>query len=483
MSEFERQHPIAAVTRLASVLRQNIIPLIILLVYGLSGTEDNYNLIAIGIGIVFAFVYGILSWWYYRFRIVDAEIQIQYGVFVKKKLYLNQQRIQVIDITEGIIQRAFGLVQMEIKTAGSGTERASISAISRERALEIKAQLSSKKIAYSDGEEIQELSNDTEVQATWRLDGKELVYAALTSGSFGLIASIIGGISSQMNQFLNEDNINFVSNILPGLNDILLIVTIVAILILISWVLSFIAVLIQYMDFKVERMDNDIVITRGLFERKHITLPYDRIQAVKVVEGFLRMPFNRAMIYIESAGFQQQKSKSVVVVPLIRKSEIPDFLNTFLAGYHLEEVSLKPPSRAFFRYLRRPVYLPLLITIPLFFFVSNSFAWFIIAIVPLIFLAYRSYHESGVFVGNSLMVVVKRFFNRSTIMVKKPRIQVAEIKKNPFQIRKNLASFDITVASGHTGVTFDVKDLDEDDASQLLKWAVPGFIPRPSDPE
>jgi putative membrane protein len=474
MSDFERQHPVAAVTRLLSTIRANLIPIVVLLFFGLRGSEDNFNLIAILIGVAFALVYGVLSWWQYKFRVVDGELQINYGVFIRKKLYLNRQRIQVIDITEGIIQRFFGLVKMEIKTAGSGTERASISAISRERALELKDLLSRDKKGLSG--EAEDSSEDEKELVFRKIEGRELMIAALTSGSFGIIASIVGGVTSQLNQIINEENVDWIASHLPGFNNVMVIAGIVAVLILISWLLSFFGVLIQYTDFKIEKGDDELIISRGLFERKTVTLPYDRIQAVRIVEGVLRMPINRAMIYIESAGFQQQKSKSVVAMPLISLDEIPDFLSTFLSEYELEKVDVRPPDRAFFRYLRRPLYLPLLIITPLIFFWTAKSAWLYLICLPLIFFAYRSYQENGARIGKDVMIMINRFLNRKTILVRRPRIQAAEMSINPFQARKLLSSFDIKVASGHEGITFQLSDLDKDEAALLLKWAVPGFV-------
>ncbi len=473
MSDFERQHPIAAVTRLLTTLRANLIPILVLLFFGLRGSEDNINLIAILVGVGFALVYGALSWWQYTFRVVDGELQIRYGVFVRKKLYLNRQRIQVIDITEGIIQRFFGLVKMEIKTAGSGTERASISAISRERAMELKELLSRDRRA---GSVEQEEGVSTPKEPVFRkMDGRELMIAAVTSGSFGIIASIVGGITSQLNQIINEENVDWIASHLPGFNNMMVIAGIVLVLIVISWLLSFFGVLIQYTDFKIEKGEDELIISRGLFERKTVTLPYNRIQAVRFVEGVLRMPIKRAMIYIESAGFQEQKSKSVVAMPLIRLQEIPEFLSIFLNEYELKEVEVRPPSRALFRYLRRPLYLPLLIITPLIFIWTVNSAWLLIICLPLIFLAYRSYQENGARTGEDLMVVINRFLNRKTILVRRPRIQAAEMTINPFQARKFLSSFDIKVASGHEGITFKLLDLDKEDAARLLKWSVPGF--------
>ncbi len=45
-----------------------------------------------------------------------GEFRIESGVFVRKKRYIKFDRIHGIDISEGIIQRVFSLVKLNIET-------------------------------------------------------------------------------------------------------------------------------------------------------------------------------------------------------------------------------------------------------------------------------------------------------------------------------------------------------------------------------
>ena len=466
MSEFERQHPIATVTRLATAVKQNLITFIVLFI-GAANTGSNIALYSIVGGVVFSFFYGIFSWWQYKFRVVDGELQIISGVFVKKKLYLSKERIQVIDITEGLIQRMFGLVQMNVKTAGSGTEKASISAITREKAIELQNLLRFDEI---EKDSVSEQEKESVIER--KLEFRELIYAALTSGSFGIIASIMGAISSQLDVFINEENLNYLSTNLPGYTDNVLIIMVVVLFIFFAWVLSFMGVVIQYSDFKIQRKEKELVITRGLFERKQITVPFNRIQAVRIVESFARLPFGRAMIYLESAGFQVDKTKSVIAMPIIKYSDVESFLDEFLDGYRVQDVVVKPPKRALIKYIRRPNY-PLLVAVPAFAILASiEFSWLLLLAIPLGYLGWKGYKENGVYIGEKLLVVKERFFARKTVLINKSRVQVAQVKMNPFQLRKDLATYQVTVASGKEGISFNVMDLEREEAERLIKWPV-----------
>ena len=114
MSEFRRQHPVAAVTQLLAVLRQNFITFLLVIFFGSRNTGEYFWYFFL-FGIVMAAVLGVFSWFRFYYRVIGSELQIKKGIFIRKNIYLSKDRIQVINITEGFIQRLFGLVSVEVK--------------------------------------------------------------------------------------------------------------------------------------------------------------------------------------------------------------------------------------------------------------------------------------------------------------------------------------------------------------------------------
>ncbi len=470
MSEFRRQHPIAAVTQFLTVLRQNIVPIAIFLVVG-SRNTDEYFWYFFVFGVVSTLVLGLFSWLRFTYRVEGDELQINKGVFVRKKLYLTKDRIQVIDITEGLLQRVFGLVKVEVKSAGSGTEGATISAITREEALELRSLLRGDSKPKPEEIEEVEVKEKTEV-LTWRLSGKDLFYAALTSGNFGLIASILGAISGQLDQFITEENLNYLFDHIPGLENASLFVGVLIFIFVISYIFSFIGVIFQYADFKVEKMEKELHITSGLLERKQTTVPFDRIQALRFVEGVFREPFGYGMLYVESAGFQQKNAeRSIVLLPFIKKEKLSSFFREFIEDYEEPETQVKPPKRAFLRYLRRPNYL-LLIAIPIIWWFWEL-GWVLSGfLIPATFLGWLRYNDAVLSFNEHTLKVQYRVLAKRTAFLKKNRAQVSELTINPLQGMKNLATVNVTAASGAGGKVFSLTDIDEEDANFILKWSV-----------
>ncbi|HCD53127.1 MAG TPA: hypothetical protein DEQ34_11805, partial [Balneolaceae bacterium] len=311
MSEFRRQHPVAAVTQLLAVLRQNFITFLLVIFFGSRNTGEYFWYFFL-FGIVMAAVLGVFSWFRFYYRVIGSELQIKKGIFIRKNIYLSKDRIQVINITEGFIQRLFGLVSVEVKTAGSGTENAKINAISRTEAEELRTVLRTTDEPAYVGIEEEEVVIKSKYPFR-SLSAKQLMIAALTSGNFGVIASILGAISGQMDELINQENVEYVMDHVPMVNTGSVWLEFFILLFVVSYLLSIGGVILRFYNFKVEKKEKELHITSGLLERKNITVPFNRIQAIRFVEGVLRQPFGYGMLYVESAGFEQKdQHKSLV---------------------------------------------------------------------------------------------------------------------------------------------------------------------------
>ena len=474
MSDFKRQHPVAAITRVLEGIKQNFITILILLFIGSSNTEGYFVYFLLG-GFAITFISGLFGWWVFRYRVYEDELQIRKGVLVKNNLYLSKDRIQVIDITQGLLQRMFGLVKLEVKTAGGGTETATISAISREEAETLRTELRNKERLNpsDDSADEERVTEDEKVLDTWKLSTRDLVFAAFTSGNFGLIASILGAVSGQLDEFINEETIDYVYNALPGFSDLTLIVGIVVAIIIISWALSFLGVIFSYADFRLEMTAKELIITRGLVERKHITVPFDRIQAVRFVEGIIRQPFGYGMIYVESAGFDQsQKGRSIVLVPFMASENVSTFLHSFLTEYMEPEYDITPPRRSLWRHLRKPSYI-LLPVVPMAWYLME-YGWLSLLLIPVLtYLGWLRYRDAALALGEKVLRIRYRVLSRTTAIIKRNRIQNMDTTQNPFQQRKKLENISVTAASGAGGMSFEISDIDNGDGLRALNWLIP----------
>jgi putative membrane protein len=469
MSEPKRQHIVAAITQLLQTIRQNWITILVLLFVG-SGSDSMFGpLLIIGFAVL-GLIGGFVSWWRFTYQVVEGELRINQGIFVRKNLYLSQDRIQVIDISAGIVQRMFGLVSIEVKTAGSTSKEAKIDAISRDEAERLKQSLRSNDSATGE-EEVAELTP----QKVYHLSYKELLITASTSGNLGIALSIVVGVFSQVDQIIDEERmIAFFESVMPASVGFSLVLSTILFILIISWLLSFFGTLIKYYDFTLTVNDEELHIKRGLFEQKQLTVPFNRIQAIQIKEDLLRQPLGYASVILESAGYggEQQELNSTTLYPLLKRGEVGNFIQEVVPQYHISVQAKRPPKIAIRRYLLRMVWVSLLIIVPAWLFIPYGI-YSLFLIIPALVLGYGQYNDAKIGFSSDdaeTLLLQSRLLSRRTAIVKKYRVQSASTQQNPFQRRLNLVTYSLTVTSGSGGQTFTIRELTETMGAQFLEW-------------
>jgi putative membrane protein len=528
MFEPRRQHPVAAVTGALRSLREMIIPLVIILFVGTGSDSQIINLSVAGVIIVMLFVLGVVRWLRFTYRVEDDELRIEHGLFVRKKKYIPKERIQVIDVRSGVIQRMFGLVSLTVQTAGDNRSGAEINALTKEDAILLRQLLNGETVRHAASPDV--TSSDTETEATsladanagatsqteadteittpgpgsgtadklsddallgrtvlrggtgaeaepidrWVLNPRHLVIAATTAGSFGIALSIIGTLFSQVQQAIDEEEMaEYMERFILSAGQFW--VTVVVGLVVAAWLLSFIGTLIRFYDFRLIRQKQGLVVQSGLFEQKQVTIPYHRIQAIRVVEGILRQPFGYATVYLESAGYGDEAgNRSTIVAPLLRRRDVPDFIRRMLPDFDVEAEAVTPPPRSRFRFIFRGVRpIALFLVLPGLIFLD--LAWYPLLLLPFgAWLGIRRYRDAAAGVYDHTVLIRSRALALTTAIIRKHRLQASELFTNPFQRRLSLASFTVTVASGDGGHPFTAQDLDDGIAGEFLHWAAPG---------
>ncbi len=478
MSEFKRQHPVAAISRVVDLIRGNLITIIIILVFGASGTgTPSFHWVFVAL-MVFLLVAGVAGWWRFVYRVEKGELQIKQGIMVRRNLYLTRDRVQVIDVTAGLVQRLFGLVKVEIKTAGSSSREASLSAITRREADYLTRLLRNNGELQPGMEDIAEKAEgQTQQEQRYALPGKDLLIAASTSGSFGIALSIIATIFSQIEPLLDESAVgDWLIQVLPSEADTFFIVTVILIFVVFAWLMSFFGTLIRYGDFTLTVKKDELVVRRGIFEKKRITVPFNRIQALRIVEGTMRQPLGYAMLHVESAGYgDHQDSGSVVVFPLIKKSRVNDFLEKVIPDYKFTVNSVKPPKRALTRYIIRSSAV-LAIVLMFFYWLLGSPGWIWFFMIPGIFWGWLRHRDAAVSIQPEKMVLQSRVLARTTAVVRRNRAQDATKSASWIQKFRKLANLEVSVASGDQGRSFQVRELEEADAEELLPWITREYV-------
>lgn len=471
MFEPKRIHPVGMILNFVRMIKSYIVPAIIFFFVSSNESFNLYLIVGGSLLILLVMVISILEWWKFTYIIVDGELRIEHGVFVKKKRYIPIERIQTINITAGIIQQIFGLVKVQIETAGSGIEaEGSLTAIKKQEADRIQEeiskykQLSKSSIAGSEQEEvILDLPN-------YKMTIKDLLVAASTSSGIGVIISAVAAFVSQFDEFIPYEKIidrfEFLTNASITLYAILIFIAF-----FIAWILSIIGVLLKYAYFTVVKGEDEIQISRGIFEKRQITIPAKRIQAIQIVQNPLRQLLGYTTIYIESAGGNSgDEGLSTILFPVVPKKNVDQLLSEFLPDFKQNNDLYRLPKRSMLRYVIRKVIPALIVIIPAAYFLQP---WGYLSVILLPIAAwwgYATYKDAGWKYDGSQLNVAFRVISKTHVLVNRNRLQSIKSKTTYFQKRVSLQTFECTIKSGLLGRNFTVKDLEQQDVERIINW-------------
>ncbi|HEY6724231.1 MAG TPA: PH domain-containing protein [Polyangiaceae bacterium] len=464
-----RLHPIAAVITVLRALRSLLPVLLVVLVTG--RMQDSPVLLIGGLALFASLVEGLGGWLRYHYWVTGGELRVERGFFVRQRVAIPAERVQTVDITAGPLQRLFGLVKVEVKTA-AGTQVV-MSAITEEAAERLRSALARQPIPGL------ELAAPPEV-ARFELTPRELLLAASTSGRLGVILSGMGWLYSQVDDFVEQRLFELIGtlNLADSVSGFgpFVIVGIVLITLLIAFLASVIAEVARFGGFSVVRTGDQLVIRRGLLERREVSVALDRIQAIRIVEGLLRQPLGYAAIIVETAGHADERGQSTPLHPFLHRSRWQSLLRELAPGHDVEPEMKRPPRRALSRFLVRPLLTALLAAAII--SISVPFGWLSFGLAlgaPLV--GWLAFRDTAVGVNDQTLLLTRRMLRRTTAIVRRRRIQFSESSSSWLQRRRGLADLTIAVASGTGGKLFNVPELDAELVDELVVWSSPSASP------
>lgn len=484
-------HPVSALINLFKGLKEMLIPFaIVIIANGFTTPKGNIwdylPIIIMAIGFFIFVISGIVKWWTFVYWFEDNELRVKYGLFIKKKRYIPFDRIQSLNYKEGIFHRIFGLVQVMVETAGStdGKPEVVLTAVTKKQAKQIEEVTKRKDKLYSErdfsvlnGEEKDSLLLEqnrliSNSEMIYKITTKDLFLLATTSNSVGVVLAGMIAVLSQFSDLIPYEWLFKELALFMELGFVVVTLTVVVGLI-IAWILSVMITFIHYYDFTIIKEEDRFIVTHGLLEKKRVTIPNNRVQAVKFVENPFRQLIQCVTVVVESAssGFGE-KNQKVTLFPLISKKKMNEPLQKLFPqfNFQLQYPFVQSPAKAkpFFYRLKLIILIPVLIVCSFIFFPYGLLS---ILLIPLVILfGIWQYKTNGFFIQNHQLVLRSRMINRETFFVEKKRIQALQSNQSFFHKRKKVASIQASVMSGMFGATACVYHLEESDVNGILTW-------------
>lgn len=482
--EINRLHPISAIITSTKALKSMIFPLVIIIItngfhFSFNFHSDNFwrtiFLFGIwGVGAILALVSGIVKWRTFVYWFEDGELRVKYGLFVKKKRYIPFERIQSLNYNEGIFHRIFGLVKVQVETAGSKDRKPEVELTAIRKAAADVIELEMRRAKNQVNEQMndeQSLIEEVPVPTIYHMSIRDLLILAITSGGIGVVLSGVAAIISQLSDIIPYEEI---FNELADFAKIgaFLVALAVIVSLIVAWFVSFVITLINYYEYTVRIEDEKLIITKGLIEKKRITLPLNRIQAIRIVENPVRQLFGFATVVVESAGGngEEGKDKKITLFPLIKKQNCLETLEQLFPDINWRPDFIYSPKRARSTFYRIDfVWLIPIIGASSYFL--YPYGLFSLLLIPLtILIGIWQHKATGYMIDGKQLTMRYRVFSRITFFMEKKRIQSIGTTQTYFQKRKKVMTVKATVMSGMTGMTGNVRSLEQQDAETILSW-------------
>ncbi|MBI9035668.1 MAG: PH domain-containing protein [Bacteroidales bacterium] len=446
--------------------------------------KDIFNspwsaLLFIGIPVVLLITHSILYYLNFYFFIKDDEFVIKSGYLNKKTLSIPQERIQNINTKQNLLQQLLGVSSLELDTAGTASHELKIHALEHNHVKELYDYLSLQKeksapISTDQSESTTFIKEKTQNNTILKLSIPDLFRIGISRNHLkaGLVILAFGWqFFDQVTESLDIKQDQYYTdfqNYLLG-SDLLIISSMLIFFLLISIIYSLVDTTLKYFDLRLIKTDHTYRLINGLFNRKDVLIPFNKIQELEWNTNPLMRLLGLFQVKIAQASSAEVNIKHQQIIPGCRNNHI-ESLKKDLFGSNQPDQEKRFHTDNY--YIRRLWlfwgWVPLAVSPVILLF--NPWLW----LIPPIWL--------GITLVMAYIHVQKRFLQINTEQIKTSsgtfgqkwtqielfKLQNIQYNQSIFQKRKKLASLTIFTASGSISIPFIKDDLAKELYGYLL---------------
>ncbi len=410
---------------------------------------------------VIALAYQLVYYQRFEYELTDDTLDIASGVVSRRNREIPVGRVQNVDISRNVVQRALGIAQINLETAGGSSTEASLRYVSFEEAKRLQSELGRLKR----GDTVEAGAEPEPERELFVVTQKELVLLGIVGIDLrllSLVTVLLSVVSPSLRERFGDPLIGLAATA-P-----LAAVGIVAVAALISGALA----LANYYGFRLARRNDELLYERGLLQRFSGAIPLEKVQTLTVSENFLARRLGYGSLAVETAGYAPGDAGSQSAVPLANRDRVFDLARSIEP---FEDVDFdRPPKRARERYVVRYSALAIVAIAAAFAadrYTGLTFAWYVtLALLPLAVLgAHLKWLNLGYHIQPGYVLLREGFWTRTTTVVPYYRVQTVVDSQTVFQRRRRLATLVVDTAgsSGLTNRQPRALDIDAERAAEL----------------
>lgn len=427
-----------------------------------------------------------IRWRRTGYGISADRVELHTGILVRKRRSLSRERIRSVDLTAGLLLRAFGLMHVKIGTGeqtGSGETSLSLQPVRVAEAERLRRDL---------------LDRPPERSVPARVDGflAELDFAWIRYAPVSFLTPALGGAAFgaalQVADWfgLQDGVITWVLDQLRVLPLPVAVLALVAVGLLVGAVASLAVFVEMWWRYRLEREPGGTLrVRRGLLTRRSISLEERRLRGVELVEPLGNRLLGAARVDAVATGLTQQKDSErtdhKTLLPSAPRTEADRVTGAVLREpvSPVDSVRLRPhPAAARGRRLRWAVawvlvpVLPLLVLgivlAPLFLHLAWICALLLTPVaVPIALDAYRNLGHG---LTGAYLVARNGALRRGTVALQRRGVIGWTARQSIFQRRQGLITLTATTAAG--AGAYSVYDVEESDGLAFAEEAVPALF-------
>jgi len=309
---WSRLHP------LTPLLRGGRFILAAVALVGQQGLRDaSLRTLLIGVAVVvpLGLVVGSVSWWTTRYRLTATELQVDSGLLQRRSRRVPLARLQSVDLVRSLAARVLGLAELRLEVVGGGKTEAPLAYLTEQAARDLRVRL---------------LQRSPVEGTAPAQDPEESVLVVVPTGA--LITSVLLGgpaIVTALLVLAVVPVLVLAPHALPGLlgSSVPLVLG--------SGGLVVRRVLTEY-GFTVAESPDGLRLRHGLLDTRAQTIPYGRVQTVRITEPLLWRRRGWVRVEVDVAGYAgshgEERSSTAALLPVAPRAFALSLVERVLDG-------------------------------------------------------------------------------------------------------------------------------------------------------
>ncbi|MDF0720216.1 PH domain-containing protein [Kaistella sp. PBT33-4] len=388
-----------------------------------------------------------------------GELIINSGIINRKKVSIEKNKIQEVNINQPLIHRLLNIYKLEIDSPGSDRKEVTVNAISLKNARDLKHYL----MGY------QTLATDVLATASTSapgVDSPELIKISVASLiKYGLTAnylkSFLGLIGimiyvgqgaleffreQSLEEFITGSASQHINTALLHQVPVVALFFLVFILFILGIAVNLVTNLVIYYGMKITKGGERLSLEYGLLNTKNAIISKSKVQMVTEIQNFLQKKVNVLQLRVSQISGEANTKDSYTTIPGCSQKEKEDLLHCMWSSIPVFKKMLRPDVRKLF--IGHLLYIALPVIIFVIFLDTSYFplvAAYLLAAETGIIMAFRN---SRLYYNEDFIMVQSGIWDLKRKTIETEKIQAIKLQQYFWQNKSDLGSATFFTAGG-----------------------------------